>query len=204
MSHWKNNHTDPNKPVAVPTQPAEPSPSSRNALKHGCCADNTLLLPNESAEDLKALEAIWLKTYNPTSEAERHLVQELAHADWFLQRATRKYNEVEAGLDAANPNPVEWTEAQDRKLGRFLRYKTAHTNNVIRCQKRVEDFRKARLAEKAAAQKTELAQVKIKQAQNKTASGAPVDWQQHLRNMRAEAVARGFVSPDEPNPFDKK
>jgi len=28
------------------------------------------------------------------------------------------------------------------------------------------------------------------------------DWHQHLRNMRAEAVARGFVSPDEPNPFD--
>jgi len=194
MSIWKKNNTDP---------ASEPSASSRNALKHGCCANNTLLLPDESEEDLKALEVIWLKTYNPTSEAERHLVQELAHADWFLQRATRKYNNVESDLYKANPNPSEWTEAQDRKLGRYLRYKTAHTNNVIRCQKRVEDFRKARLAEKAIAQKTELAQVKIKKAQNTSPSGAPLDWQQHLRNMRAEAVARGFVSPDEPNPFDK-
>jgi len=66
----------------------------------------------------------------------------------------------------------------------------------------VEDYRKARLAEKAAAEKSQLAQERLKAAQKK---GSPiVDWQQHLRNMRAEAVARGFVSADEPNPFDKK
>jgi hypothetical protein len=193
---------DPSKPKIVAGPPPAPSPSSRNAMKHGCCANNTLLLSTESEEDLKALEVIWLKTYNPTSEAERHLVQELAHADWFLQRATRAYNDVEAGLYKSNPNPAEWTEAQDRKLGRFLRYKTAHTNNVIRCQKRVEDFRKARLSEKAAAEKSQLAQERLKAAQKK--ASPIVDWQQHLRNMRAEAVARGFVSADEPNPFTKK
>jgi hypothetical protein len=141
---------DPSKPKIVAGPPPAPSPSSRNAMKHGCCANNTLLLSTESEEDLKALEVIWLKTYNPTSEAERHLVQELAHADWFLQRATHSYNDVESGLYKSNPSPAEWTEQQDRKLGRYLRYKTAHTNNVIRCQKRVEDFRKARLAEKSA------------------------------------------------------
>ncbi len=173
-----------------------------NALKHGCCAVGTLLLPTERIEDLQALENTWHKSYNPTTEAERHLVQELAHADWFLQRATRAYASVESGLYAANPNPAEWTEAQDRKLGRYLRYKTAHTNNVIRCQKRVEDYRKARLAEKAAAEKSQLAQERLKAAQKK--ASPIVDWQQHLRNMRAEAVARGFVSADEPNPFTKK
>jgi len=176
------------------------SNSSKNAIKHGCCAVDTLLLPTERIEDLQALENIWHKSYNPTNEAERHLVQELAHADWFLQRATRAYASVEAGLYAANPNPAEWTEAQDRKLGRYLRYKTAHTNNVIRCQKRVEDYRKARLAEKAAAEKSAIAIERLKKIQN---SAGVVDWQQHLKNMRAEAVARGFVSPDEPNPFDK-
>jgi len=120
-----------------------------NALKHGCCAVDTLLLPTERIEDYKALETIWLKSYQPSSDAERHLVTELINADWYLQRATRAYASVEAELYKANPNPAEWTEVQDRKLGRYLRYKTAHTNNVIRCQKRVEDFRKARLAEKA-------------------------------------------------------
>jgi len=201
MSHWKNNRTDPGKPVVVESPAAEPSPSSRNALKHGCCADSTLLLSTESEEDLKALEAIWLKTYNPSSEAERHLVQELAHADWFLQRATRKYQEVEASLDAANPNPADWTEAQDRKLGRFLRYKTAHTNNVIRCQKRVEDFRKARAAEKAAAEKSQLTQERLKAAQKKSAP--VVDWKEKLAQMRDQAEALGYVAPGTPNPFRK-
>jgi len=201
MSHWKNNRTDPGKPVVVESPAAEPSPSSRNALKHGCCADSTLLLPSESEEDLKALEVIWLKTYNPSSEAERHLVQELAHADWFLQRATRKYHEVEASLDAQNPNPAEWTEAQDRKLGRFLRYKTAHTNNVIRCQKRVEDFRKARAAEKAAAEKSQLTQERVKAAQKKSAP--VVDWKEKLAQMRDQAEALGYVPPGTPNPFRK-
>jgi len=37
MSHWKKNPSEP---------AAEPSPSSRNAPKHGCCADSTLLLPS--------------------------------------------------------------------------------------------------------------------------------------------------------------
>jgi hypothetical protein len=173
-----------------------------NALKHGCCAVDTLLLPTERIEDLQALEAIWQKSYNPATEAERHLVQELAHADWFLQRATRAYANVEAGLYKANPNPAEWTEQQDRKLGRYLRYKTAHTNNVIRCQKRVEDYRKARAAEKANAEKSALAIERLKKLQQQN-SGV-IDWQQKLKNMRAEAVARGFVSPDEPNPFDKR
>ncbi len=192
---------DPSKPVIVAGPvPPPPSNSSRNAMKHGCCASNTLLLPTESEEDLKALEVIWLKTYNPSSEAERHLVQELAHADWFLQRATRAYNDVESGLFAANPNPAEWTEAQDRKLGRFLRYKTAHTNNVIRCQKRVEDFRKARLAEKTATEKSSLTQERIKAAQKKAAP-IVMSWNDKLKEMREEAIARGFVSPDSPNPF---
>jgi len=185
MSHWKKNHTD--------QQPAsEPSPSSRNAMKHGCCANNTLLLSTESEEDLKTLEVIWLKAYNPASETERHLVQELAHADWFLQRATRSYNNVEAGLYEANPNPVDWTEAQERKLGRFLRYKTAHTNNVIRCQKRVEDYRKARAAEQLKQEK--------KEKPKKVDPNAPMDWKQKLREMREQAIAMGYTPPEMPDP----
>jgi len=172
------------------------SNSSKNAIKHGCCAVDTLLLPTERIEDLQALENIWHKSYNPTSEAERHLVQELAHADWFLQRATRAFASVEAELYQANPNPAEWTEAQDRKLGRYLRYKTAHANNVIKCQKRVEDHRKARLVEKAAAEKSAIAIERLKKLQK----DATVDWKQHLKNMRDEAIGLGFHPPEPPNP----
>ena len=163
-------------------------------MKHGCCASDTLLLPTESAEDLKAIEVIWLKAYNPTTEAERHLVQELAQADWFLQRSTRAYADVEAGLYSANPHPVDWTEAQERKLGRFLRYKIAHTNNVIKCRKAVEDYRKARLNERASEQKSAIAQERLKNAQKK--ANPAVDWKQHLANMRAQAIYLGFTPPD--------
>ncbi len=193
---------DPSKPVIVSGPVPPPSNPSRNAMKHGCCADSTLIMPDENIEDYKALDQIWCRAYNPQSEPERHLIVELVQADWFLQRATRAYNDVEKSLYASNPNPADWTEAQDRKLGRFLRYKTAHTNNVIKCRKAIEDYRKAKLTEKAAAEKSTLAQERLKAAQKK--SSPIVDWQQHLRNMRAEAVARGFVSPDEPSPFDKK
>jgi len=172
------------------------SNSSKNAIKHGCCAVDTLLLPTESADDLHTLENIWHKSYNPSTEAERHLVQELAHADWFLQRATRAYANVEAELYTQNPNPAQWTEAQDRKLGRFLRYKTAHTNNVIRCQKRVEDYRKARLAEKLAAEKSAIAIERLKKLQKET----KLDWKQHLQNMRDEAIGLGYKPPEPPNP----
>jgi hypothetical protein len=194
MSHWKQNHTDPNKPVVVATpaaEPSTPSASSRNAMKHGCCASNTLLLSTESEEDLKALEVIWLKAYNPSSEAERHLVQELVQADWFLQRATRAYADVEAGLYAANPNPVDWTEAQERKLGRFLRYKTAHTNNVIKCRKAVEDYRKARAAEQSREEKKE------KQKKN---DPTVMSWQDKLKEMRQQAIALGYVPPEPRRP----
>jgi len=163
-------------------------------MKHGCCANDTLLMPSESADDLKALEIIWLKAYNPVTDAERHLVQELINADWLLQRATRAYADVESGLYKANPNPAEWTEQQDRKLGRYLRYKTAHTNNVIRCQKRIEDYRKARLLEKANLEKSALAIERLKKLQKQN-SGI-VDWKQHLQNMRDEAVARGYTPPN--------
>jgi hypothetical protein len=108
--------------------------------------------------------------------------------DWLLRRATRAYTEVEKSLYAANPNPAEWTEAQDRKLGRYLRYRTANTNIVLKCRKAVEDYRKARLAEQITEQKLEAIQKK----NNPTI----VDWKQQLEQMRQKAVALGYTPPE--------
>jgi hypothetical protein len=177
------------------------SNSSKNATKHGCCAAGTLILPTENEQDFNNLEALYVKAYTPRDEHERHLVQDIVLADWMLQRATRAHAQVESALYEASPNPADWTELQERKLGRHIRYRTAQTNILAKCRKALEDHRKARLAEKTAAEKSALTQERIKVAQKK--ASPIVDWQQKLRNMRAEAVARGFVSPDEPNPFDK-
>jgi len=178
------------------------SNSSLNATKHGCCAVDAHLLPGESEKDLKNIERIWNEAYQPKNDYQKKLVAELVTADWLLQRATRNYLQIESRLNEKSANPLDWTEPEQRTLGRFLRYKTAHANTVARCRKALDDDRKAKLSEKSAAEKSALTQERIKVAQKK---GSPiVDWQQHLRNMRAEAVARGFVSADEPNPFDKK
>jgi hypothetical protein len=39
--------------------------SSKNATKHGCCADSTLILKSENSEDFPSLEAAWFETYKP-------------------------------------------------------------------------------------------------------------------------------------------
>jgi hypothetical protein len=170
------------------------NPSSKNATKHGCCAPGTLILPNESQQDFNDLEIMYIRAYTPQDDHERHLVQDIVIADWMLQRATRAHAQVEAALYAATPNPADWTEAQERKLGRHIRYRTAQTNILAKCRKALEDHRKARAAEK-------ITGAKIKKTEKINPTN-PADWKQHLRNMRAEAVALGFVSPDEPNPFD--
>jgi len=162
--------------------------SSKNATKHGCCAVGTLILPTENEQDFHALETLYVKAYNPQSEHERHLVQDIVIADWMLQRATRAHAQVESGLYAATPNPAEWTELQERKLGRHIRYRTAQTNILAKCRKALEDYRKARAAEKI----TEARIKKIQQPDPAT----PGDWKQHLKNMRDQAISLGYTPPE--------
>jgi hypothetical protein len=149
-----NQHFDPTKPVVVsqpvstgPTSEAGKAISSRNAMRHGCCATETLLLSTESAADLKALEAAWLKAYAPADEAER-------------------------------------------QLARFLRYKTAHTNNVHKCRKAIEDYRKSRLAQTTSQQKLAISQERLKTSQRK--NKPEPTWKEHLENMRQQAVNLGY------------
>lgn len=130
-----------------PRTPAGKSVSARNAMKHGCCADDTLILKGrENPEDYAALETLWFNAYSPQDEAETHLVQELVNADWFFQRATRTVTEIEAQLFETVPSPLDWTEQQQRTLGRFLRYQTTRLNNLNRCRKALEDYLKTRTA----------------------------------------------------------
>jgi hypothetical protein len=181
------------------------SNSSLNATKHGCCAVDARLLPGESEKEFKNLERIWTEAYNPKTDAQRHMVTELVNADWLLQRTTRQYLDIEAKLYAQSTNPLDWTEEQQRTLGRFQRYRTAHTNTVARCRKALEDYRKYRFIELTQHQTVEINRERLKTAQQKSATknGDIVDWQQHLKNMRDQAVSMGFVPPEPPNPMKR-
>ncbi len=159
-----------------------------NALKHGCCAVDTLLLPHENAADLKALKNTWIKEFTPTTEAEQHMVQELVHADWFLQRATKALLEIEKRLYTEKPNPLDWSEAEHRTMGRFTRYRTAHTNAVAKCRKAIEDHRKAKTNEKLAAEK-------LKTSARKNAPEPT--WKEQLQMMTEQATRLGYKPPSE-------
>jgi hypothetical protein len=191
------NNSDQSKPVSVcpgPTSEAGKAISSRNSLKHGCCADDTLILQSENLADYKSLEATWFKAYSPADDAEKHLVQQLVNHDWFLQRSTRALSNVEAELMDSEPNPLRWTEQQQRSLGRFLRYQTTRSNTVKRCIKAIEDYRKNRIAEKLSEQKLATAQTRQKALEQK--NRPEPTWKEHLEGMRQKAISLGFTPPD--------
>ncbi len=169
--------------------------SARNATKHGCCAD-TLILEHESIDNYKALQSVWFTTYKPKDEGEKNLIEKLVNADWLYQRATNALNQVEADLYEANPNPVEWTEQQQRTFGRFQRYQTAKANLFNQAKKAVEDHRKARQAELDRAAKLALLEERLKAAKKKNNQKEPT-WQEHLDDMKKQAISLGFKPPTE-------
>ena len=155
-----NNSTETYNPNGGPRTEAGRATSSRNALKHGCCSEATLILQHENIADYKALEATWFNAYQPREEGEVRLVRKLIDADWFLDRINRTVAEVESQMYLCSP--LEWTDHQHQKLGRFLRYQTARTNLVTKARKAVEDYRKNRSAEVVKAEKHEIYKEKSK------------------------------------------
>jgi len=158
---------------------------------------------SEREEEFKSLKSVWFQTYQPKLEAEIHLVDQLVEADWFSQRATRTVAEVEQKLFQATPNAAEWTEAQQKTLGRFLRYQTTRNNTLIKRQKALEDYRKNRAAEvarnqilKDKADKRAIAEAKAKIYQSKH---EPINWPEKVEQMRQQAISLGFT-PKAPNP----
>ncbi len=188
-------------PVLEPTEPPAPATlegrdrSARNATKHGCCAD-TLILEHESVEDYKALQSTWFTTYKPKDEGEKNLIEKLIKADWLYQRATNALTEVEADLYDANPNASQWTEQQQRTFGRFQRYQTAKANLFNQAKKAVEDHRKARQAELDRAAKLALLEERLKAFKKKNNQKEPT-WQEHLDDMKKQAISLGFTPPTE-------
>ncbi len=169
--------------------------SAMNATKHGCCAD-TLILPHESVEDYKAVERAWHTTYKPTDDVEKSLIEKAIQADWFLQRATRAMVAVEADLYKAKPNPSDWTEAEERKLGRFQRYQTARTNIFKQAKKLVEDHRRARRQESERTIKITIAQERLEAYKRK--NRPEPTWKEKLAEMKQQAIALGFNPPPDP------
>ncbi len=122
--------------------------SSRNAIKHGCCSNETLILPTEKIEDFKALETTWFEAYSPKGNLETHLLNQIIQADWFLQRATRALAKVESQIWNERPDPMFWDDYQHHAIQRFTRYQTTRRNEFNKAKKALDDHRKLQATEK--------------------------------------------------------
>src|SRR5437016_8997260 len=60
--------------------------SSRNSLRHGLTACNTILLACESRDDFERMLAEYTATHKPATPEEESLVKEMVAARWRTQR----------------------------------------------------------------------------------------------------------------------
>ena len=81
--------------------------SSRNALKHGLCADS-VLLPGEDETECQELIEQYEQHYRPVTSLELARVREMALCDWRLRRVT----EIESGL--LSLAQIDAEEARDK------------------------------------------------------------------------------------------
>jgi hypothetical protein len=121
--------------------------AAQNAIRHGCCAVESLILETEKIEDYRRLQQSLRSAYETLVDWELDILNHAIESEWFHVRAAKAYAKVEAELYKATPDPTDWTEEQHKKLGRFLRYKTKHANDVRAHLKLLEGFKRKRRIE---------------------------------------------------------
>ena len=187
----KHKNFDPTKPLIVAQA------SSRNAMKHGCCSAETLVIPErENIQDFKTLETAWYKTYQPKFDTEIHMVDQLVAADWLLQRSVRTLAEIEKEIFEEQPNPRKWTEDDHKTISRFQRYRTANQNAFNKCRRTIEDHYKSRNA--VCRQEEKLVLQKERHAIYKEKNKPEPSFEETIALMRKQAVALGFHPAEEP------
>jgi hypothetical protein len=77
-----------------PKTPEGKARSARNALKHGLRAEKYLVLPDEDAAELRALESALVEELAPAGALQTILAGRIARAAWRLMRADRLEVEV--------------------------------------------------------------------------------------------------------------
>ena len=117
--------------------------SSRNAIRHGVLAHNTIILPGEQQSDYEEMFSGWVNEFQPAGYAEERLVKLLIRNDWALQRAMRAHDEAEAAVFGQDPK--EWSEEERAHLQNLQRYKTTAERSFLRFWNATQGLRKNRI-----------------------------------------------------------
>jgi hypothetical protein len=100
--------TPPTHSQTGPTSTTGKSRSSDNATTHGGTSQK-LVVAGEQQVDFTNLLSGLLAEYSPVTTSARSLVEDFAHAQWFLWRRIRAPNSVEHALYEAQPDPAQRT-----------------------------------------------------------------------------------------------
>ena len=142
------------QPELLQPEPIQPEPPrsnpAKNALKHGCCAAEHVILPGEDPAEYERIHRNWTNEYEPQSEFEQDILEAAIEAQWNLRRANKNVRKMRAKLYAETLDETEWTDEQHRRLNRFIRYQTRYTNELNQYRRLLEA--RKRTAEKQAAQ----------------------------------------------------
>ena len=130
-----------------PVTPEGKQASSRNATTHGCRSEKHAILPGESAEEFERIQKKWLREYPPSNEVDAELILRLAEREWHLRRCERNLDKLQTELMLRSPNPLDWTEAEQKALSLLTRYFTTADRTWRAAWRDIEFLRKGRIAE---------------------------------------------------------
>jgi hypothetical protein len=129
-----------------PTSPAGKSHSSDNATTHGGTSQK-LIVAGERQEDFTNLFTGLLAEFNPETPSARSLVEDFAHAQWFLWRRIRAQNSAEHALYETQPDPALWPAASFHTLTNMERYRTTAERTFQRALRNLEHLQYAQLSQ---------------------------------------------------------
>jgi adenylate kinase family enzyme len=186
-------------PNGGPRTDAGKEVSSRNAIKHGCCSNDTLIIAaaDETIEQFQSLEATWFQAYSPKNELETHLLNQVIQADWFLQRANRTLAKIEADIFNLNTMPVNWNDRDHHAIQRFTRYQITRRNEFMKAKKALDDHRKLHATEQRNEQKQEIAKQRFEVYREKNKRKPSLS--ETLQELRDNRIKSGGTKPSEGN-----
>jgi hypothetical protein len=129
----------------LPTNESK-SNSSDNATTHGGTSQK-LIVAGERQEDFTNLFTGLLAEYSPETPSARLLVEDFAHAQWFLWRRIRAQNSTEHALYEAEPDPALWPDASFHRLTNMQRYRTTAERAFQRALHNLDHLQYAQLAQ---------------------------------------------------------
>ncbi|MDQ2841744.1 MAG: hypothetical protein M3Y72_12030 [Acidobacteriota bacterium] len=103
----------------------------------------------ESIEEYEEMRSGWLDELEPEGYQLKTLVDVMIHNHWLLMRPQRRLQETEMAIAGEDdPNPAEWTAAQEHKIELMQRYKTTAERAFFKSWNTVQNLRKDMLRDK--------------------------------------------------------